>query len=81
MSLMWKVPVAMVAAAVVTGMPVWLGFAGVAHAESQCPTDMTSKQCDFYTSCLRVLGKLDVPAGGSWDDPGGCRSSAYMQSE
>jgi hypothetical protein len=80
MSLMWKASVAMMAAALVTGTPVWLGFAGVAHAESQCPTDMTSKQCDMYTSCLSVLAKLDVPAGGSWDDPGGCRSSSYEYS-
>lgn len=67
-------------AAAAAAIGVWLGFAGVAHAEPQCPTDMTKAQCDSYRSCLRVLEKLDVPAGGSWDDPGGCRKSAYMYS-
>jgi hypothetical protein len=70
---------ALLAAAV--AISAWLGFTGVAHAEAQCPSDMTSKQCDMYTSCLSVLAKLDVPAGGSWDDPGGCRSSAYEYSQ
>jgi hypothetical protein len=41
------------AAAAVIG--VWLGSAGVAHAEPQCPTNMTSAQCDFYTHCMHVL--------------------------
>ena len=62
-----------VAVAVVGGTPI----TGAAHADSQCPADMTAKQCNFYTHCVHVVGQLDVPAGGSWDDPGGCRAGAY----
>jgi hypothetical protein len=65
-------------AAAAAAIGVWLGSAGVAHAEPQCPTNMTSAQCDFYTHCMHVLGQVDVPAGGSWDDPGGCRRSAFL---
>lgn len=64
-------------AAAAAAIGVWLGSAGVAHADPQCPTNMTSAQCDFYKNCMDVLAKLDVPAGGSWDDPGGCRQSAF----
>lgn len=76
----WKVRIATVAVAVAIGTPMCLGFTGAAHADSQCPTDMTAKQCDLYTHCLHVVGQLDVPAGGSWDDPGGCRAAAYEYS-
>ena len=74
MNLTRKLPCAAVAAG---AAGVWLGSAGIAHAEPQCTTNMTSAQCDLYKSCMHVLGQLDVPAGGSWDDPGGCRRSAF----
>jgi len=58
---------------------VWLGSAGVAHAEPQCPTDMNPAQCDSYRTCLDVYAKIDVPvAGDSWEDPGGCHRSAFL---
>jgi hypothetical protein len=64
-------------AAAAAAIGIWLGSAGVAHAGPQCP-DMSPAQCDLYTSCLHVLGQLDVDAGGSWDDPGGCHRSAFL---
>lgn len=64
-------------AAVAAAIGDWLRSAGVAHAEPQCPTNMTKAQCDFYNNCMSVVRDLDVPAGGSWDDPGGCREAAY----
>lgn len=65
-------------AAAAAAIGIWLGSAGVAHAEPQCPTDMNPAQCHSYTTCLDVYAKSDFPGGGSWDDPGGCRRSAYL---
>jgi hypothetical protein len=66
-------------AAAAAAIGIWLGSAGVAHAGPQCAdTNMSPAQCDLYTSCLHVLGQLDVDAGGSWDDPGGCHRSAFL---
>lgn len=66
-------------AAAAAAIGVWLGSAGVAHAEPQCPSDMSSAQCESYKSCLAVYASLDVPVpGDSWEDPGGCRRDAYL---
>jgi hypothetical protein len=68
---------ALLAAAAAIG--VWLGSAGVAHAAPQCAdNNMSPAQCELYTSCLAVFAKSDIPDGSSWEDPGGCRRSAYL---